>query len=152
MQPDLISEDELDKVHEAPKNDDDSFESDRSDNYKDGNEVSVSEMVFKPAKKVVNKPDKKINKQKLRRMSTSTGASSLALLAKHDAEKSERDYENLTKNRWYIISCQSGRFGKYDADDPNPGTDYLTWWGSFVMCLAIYNSFITPFQFSFEYV
>ena len=151
MQPDLISEDELDKVHEEPKIDDDSCESDRSGEYKDHNEVSLSELVPKPVKKVVNKPEKKVDKQKQRKMSTS-GASSLALLAKNDAEKSERDYENLTKNRWYIISCQSGRFGKYDPDDPNPGTDYLTWWGSFVMCLAIYNSFITPFQFSFEYV
>ena len=149
MQPDLISEDELDKVHEEPKIDDDSScESDRSDEYKDKNEVSLSEIVSKPVKKIGNM---KNSRSKLRRMSTS-GASSLAILAKIDAEKSERDYENLTKNRWYIISCQSGRFGKYDPDDPNPGTDYLTWWGSFVMCLAIYNSFITPFQFSFEYV
>ena len=28
----------------------------------------------------------------------------------------------------------------------------LFWWQLFVMVLAIYNSFITPFQFSFEYV
>ena len=80
--------------------------------------------------------------------------SALMLIAeqKKEAEKDDRKYNGLTKNRWYIISCQSGRFGKYDPDDENPGTDYLIIWQVFVMILAIYNSFITPFQFSFEYV
>lgn len=71
---------------------------------------------------------------------------------KQEAEKEDRKYADRTRYRWWIISCQSGRFGKYDPDDPVKRTDYLIRWQLFVMVLAIYNSFITPFQFSFEYV
>ena len=68
---------------------------------------------------------------------------------KKQLAKDAAEYRDKTRRRWWIISVQSGRFfGKGDDETAEPGDDaynYLLWWQVFVMVLAIYNSFITPF-------
>ena len=70
--------------------------------------------------------------------------------AKKQLEKDEAEYRDKTRKRCWIISVRSGRFfGKGNDDgteEPgDEGANYLLWWQVFVMILAIYNSFITPF-------
>ena len=151
MQQELINEEDLDELeeqetqasHETDKLDDGEYGDEKSDAHEDDMAASISSNLSKATSSSRN----------MRRLSTSqTGATALILEAKLQADKETKEYDSRTRERWYIISCQSGRFGKYDPNELNPGTDWLTYWNTFVMCLAIYNSFITPFQFSFEYV
>ena len=152
MQPELIREVELEDAEEVeeeqvpteeikllPKDE----SGDRGESY-DDNEVSIEEV------DTHHQPSKD---QLQRSLSLNTeSATQLTLEMKKEADKDDQKQRSKTEDRWYIISCQSGRFGKYDPNDQQPGTDYLIKWQLFVMTLAIYNSFITPFQFSFEYV
>jgi len=46
-------------------------------------------------------------------------------------------YQNMVRERWFIIPGRSS--GRY-------------YWDMFVMILALYNSFMAPFEFSFDYV
>ena len=52
-------------------------------------------------------------------------------------DKDVLNYENLVRKRWYIIPGRS--MGRY-------------YWDMFVMTLALYNSFMAPFEFSFDFV
>ena len=148
MQPDLIVEEEIEDLDDDEKESDSEklvteSDIDKGDSYQD-KEVSIEEVDTIPK---AQQSDMK------RSLSLNTeSATQLTLEMKKESIKDDQIYHSKTKERWYIISCQTGRFGKFDPNNPDPGVDYLFFWQVFVMTLAIYNSFITPFQFSFEYI
>ena len=52
-------------------------------------------------------------------------------------DKKELKHQEMVRERWYIIRNSSSK--RY-------------YWDLFVITLALYNSFMTPFEFSFNYI